>query len=165
MEIDEPLGCVAIICGQNEHPLLTFVMHLMAAISRGNTAIIVPSEKRPLPALDLYEIFECSDMPDGVVNILTGNKHHLTKYLAEHQQVHGIWYQKDAVISDEEELFAQQFIKFTCNYNLKKCWFPPANAQLEKSGSTIKRAYLSELAEQSIQVKHIHMPMGVIFAN
>ncbi len=77
MEIKEALGCISIICGHNEsdpNPLLTFIAHLFGAISHGNTVVIVPDEKCPTLALDLIEIFETSDMPDGVVNILSGSQ-------------------------------------------------------------------------------------------
>jgi aldehyde dehydrogenase (NAD+) len=68
MEIREPLGVIAIVCGHGQkdnHPLLSFVLHLTSAIAFGNSVIIVPDEKFPLPALDLYEIFDTSDMPGG----------------------------------------------------------------------------------------------------
>ncbi len=77
MEIKEAIGCIAIVCGHNEvdpNPLLSFVLHLFGAIAYGNTVVIVPDEKCPTLALDLIEVFETSDMPGGVVNILSGSK-------------------------------------------------------------------------------------------
>lgn len=77
MEIKEALGCIAIVCGHNSsnpNPLLSFVLHLFGAIASGNTVVIVPDEKFPTLALDLIEVFETSDMPPGVVNILSGSE-------------------------------------------------------------------------------------------
>ena len=76
----------------NEYPLLGFISLFAPAVVRGNTIVIVPSETAPISATDLYQVFETSDVPAGVVNILTGNKNHLTKYLVEHQNVEAMWY-------------------------------------------------------------------------
>lgn len=162
MEVSEPLGCVAIICGNSS--LLSFVFHLMGAIAYGNTAIIVPNEKSPLPALDLYEIFDTSDMPGGVVNILTGGKHHLAKYLCEHQQVNAVWYMYDETIqSDVNELTAVQFIKQTSSFNLKRTWLIPSNLSL--ADQTLVAQHSNELSLQATQTKSINIPIGTIFSN
>jgi len=169
MEIKEALGCIAIICGyKSSKPLLSFVLHLVAAISNGNTVVIVPDETCPCLALDLYEIFETSDMPDGVINILSGSRHHLTKYLVEHQQVNSLWYINDSGNSStngqEDELLMQQFIRFTSNFNLKHCWLINNEINL-KTNENISKIYLQELKANSVQYKYVHIPMGVIFAN
>merc|ERR1712107_418569 len=89
--IHEPVGTIGIIC-PDESPLLAFVSLVGAAIARSNSVVVVPSEKFPLLALDLYQVLETSDLPGGVVNIITGSTDHLTKYLAEHQAVDAMWY-------------------------------------------------------------------------
>ena len=91
VKINEPVGPIGIAC-PNEYPLLGFVSLFAPAIVRGNTMIIVPSETAPLAALDLYQVFETSDLPAGVVNIVSGHKDHLTKYLSEHQDIEAMWY-------------------------------------------------------------------------
>lgn len=171
MQINEPLGCIAIICGHNSsndnYPLFTFVQHLIGAIAHGNTVVIVPDERLPIPALDLYEIFDTSDMPGGVVNILTGNKHHLAKYLCEHQQVSSIWYLHDVNESNKlssEELTALQFIKYTSNFSLKNNWIVPCRPQLNEKNN-LNRDYLNNIGLNSTQSKYVHIPMGIIFAN
>src|SRR5258706_3580567 len=63
----------------------------MPAISTGNTVIAIPSEKYPLITGDLYQVFETSHLPDGVVNIVTGRTAELMKTLAEHDDVDAIW--------------------------------------------------------------------------
>ncbi len=163
MEQNEPLGCIAIICdSKSNHPLLSFILHLISAIAYGNTVIIVPDERMPLPALDIYEIFEASDMPDGVINILSGNKHHLTKYLCEHQQVKSIWYLYDESAL-ESELNSLRFIKHASNFSLKQTWL--VSSQIPVNSDNVSRSYINELAFESTQAKFIHVPIGTIFAN
>jgi aldehyde dehydrogenase (NAD+) len=91
--IHEPVGVIAIAC-PDEYPLLGFVSLVAPAVVRANTIVIVPSEKYPLSATDLYQVFDTSDLPGGVVNIVTGSRDHLTKYLAEHQNVDVLMYIK-----------------------------------------------------------------------
>ena len=107
----------------------------------------------------------------GIVNILSGNKQHLAKYLCEHQQVQSIWYMSDVTNErsslTENDLSAIRFIKYTSNFSLKQTWFINlndlfnSNEELEKVLDT----YSNELNLRSIQYKHIHIPFGVIFAN
>merc|ERR1719324_1168539 len=79
-KVHEPTGVVAILC-PDESPLLSFVSLFAPAIVRSNTLVIVPSEKFPLAAIDLYQVFDTSDLPAGVVNVVTGNRDHLTTHL------------------------------------------------------------------------------------
>ena len=82
---------VGIAC-PDEYPLLAFVSLFAPAVVRGNTIVIVPSEAHPLSATDLYQVFDTSDLPGGVVNILTGSRDHLTKYLTEHRDIEAMWW-------------------------------------------------------------------------
>merc|ERR1711962_269580 len=86
ISLHEPVGVVGIAC-PDEAPLLAFVSLVGAAIAMSNSVVVIPSEKYPLLALDLYQVLETSDLPGGVLNILTGSRDHLTKYLVEHQGV------------------------------------------------------------------------------
>ena len=65
IRINEPVGVIGVVCpsGRSNAPLLSFVSLFAAAISRGNSVVIVPHEEWPLPALDLYQIFDTSDLP------------------------------------------------------------------------------------------------------
>ena len=71
IKIHEPVGVIGIAC-PDENPLLNFVSLLAPAIARGNAVVMVPSTKYPILALDMYQVFDTSDLPGGVVNILTG---------------------------------------------------------------------------------------------
>lgn len=90
VKVHEALGVIGIACPE-EAPLLGFISLVAPAIARGNAVVVVPSETYPTVALGLYQILETSDVPAGVVNILTGSKDHLTKYLTEHQDVQALW--------------------------------------------------------------------------
>ncbi len=88
--MNEPIGTVGVIC-PHETPLLGFLSLVMPVIGMGNTAIVVPSETYPLITGDLYQLFDTSDLPGGVVNIVTGYSSQLLKTLAEHDDVDAIW--------------------------------------------------------------------------
>lgn len=128
---------------------------------------MVPDDQAAVPGLDLYEIFDTSDMPPGVVNLLSGDKRHLTKHLCEHQQVSALWYLCDAD-GDElrgDEKSAVQFVKYTSAFNLKSVFVAPTRVQVDEEKKTVRRAYLDEITANSSQLKIIHAPMGTIFAN
>ena len=86
----EPLGVLGIVAPER-WPLLGSVALLAPALAMGNSVVLVPSETAPLSATDLYQVLETSDMPSGVVNIVTGEARALAKTLAEHDGVDGLW--------------------------------------------------------------------------
>ena len=100
--IHEPVGVIGIAC-PDASPLLAFVSLVAPAISRGNTVVCIPSSLYPLSATDLYQVFDTSDLPAGVVNIVTGDRDHLTKTLVEHDDVDSVWYFGDAEGSRQVE--------------------------------------------------------------
>ena len=73
LAMNEPIGVMAMIC-PDEFPLLGFVNMVIPAIAMGNTVVAVPSAAHPLSATDFYQILDTSDVPAGVVNIVTGNR-------------------------------------------------------------------------------------------
>jgi aldehyde dehydrogenase (NAD+) len=56
MELQESVGCLAIVCGTSNSPLLTFLTHVLAAIAYGNSVVVVVDERSPFPVMDLYEV-------------------------------------------------------------------------------------------------------------
>jgi aldehyde dehydrogenase (NAD+) len=88
--MNEPIGTVGIVCPR-EVPLLGFLSLVMPVIAAGNTAIVVPSEAYPFITGDLYQLFDTSDLPGGVVNMVTGYASQLLKVLAEHDDVDAVW--------------------------------------------------------------------------
>jgi acyl-CoA reductase-like NAD-dependent aldehyde dehydrogenase len=87
--VPEPTGVVAVLA-PDEPPLLGLVSRLAPAIVGGNTTVAVTSESRPLAAIELAEALATSDVPGGVVNILTGYRSELAPWLASHMDVNAI---------------------------------------------------------------------------
>ena len=91
LAMNEPVGVIGIAC-PDEAPLLAFTSLWAPTVAMGNRVVIVPSEKHPLAATDFYQVLETSDMPGGVVNIVTGARDPLALVLAEHDGIDAIWY-------------------------------------------------------------------------
>jgi acyl-CoA reductase-like NAD-dependent aldehyde dehydrogenase len=87
--LPEPTGVVAVLAPQRSS-LLGLVSVLAPVLACGNTAVVVTSKQRPLPAVTLGEVLATSDIPGGVVNLLTGDAVELGPWLAEHADVDGI---------------------------------------------------------------------------
>ena len=87
--LPEPTGVVAVLAPQDS-PLLGLVSVLAPAIVGGNTVVVVASEKYPLPAVTLAEVLATSDVPGGVVNLLTGRVAEIAPWLASHMDVNAI---------------------------------------------------------------------------
>jgi acyl-CoA reductase-like NAD-dependent aldehyde dehydrogenase len=85
----EPTGVVAVLAPQRSS-LLGLVSVLAPVLAGGNTAVVVTSKERPLPAVTLGEVLATSDVPGGVVNILTGDAAELGPWLAEHADVDAV---------------------------------------------------------------------------
>jgi len=85
----EPTG-VVVVLAPDEPSLLALVSLLAPVILSGNTAIVIPSEKFPLPAVTFAEILATSDLPGGVVNILTGKRAELVPHIAGHLDVNAV---------------------------------------------------------------------------
>jgi len=89
--MNEPVGVIGIAC-DDRYPLLGMLSLVAPAVAMGNTTIVVPSQPHPLAATDFYSVLETSDLPAGVINIVTGDKDALAKVLAEHDDVEAVWY-------------------------------------------------------------------------
>ncbi|XRQ05643.1 aldehyde dehydrogenase family protein [Actinomadura welshii] len=84
----EPTGVVAVVAPDS--PLLGLVSVVAPVIVSGNTAVVVASEPAPLPAITLAEVLATSDLPGGVVNVLTGHRAELAPWLASHMDVNAV---------------------------------------------------------------------------
>lgn len=87
--IPEPTGVVAIVAPQ-ESSLLGLVSVVAPAVVTGNTCVVMTSYERPLPAIALAEVLATSDVPGGVVNLLTGDPTEVAPWLASHMDVNAI---------------------------------------------------------------------------
>lgn len=107
----EPTGVVTVLAPQ-ESSFLGLVSVLAPVIATGNTAIVIASEKAPLPALSLGEVLATSDLPGGVVNILSGRTAEIAAPLAAHQDVNAIDLAgADDVLAKELEIAAADNLK------------------------------------------------------
>jgi aldehyde dehydrogenase (NAD+) len=114
----------------------------------GNAVVAVPSERWPLLATDLYQVIETSDVPAGVINIVTGLRDELTPVLAAHDDVAGIWYFGSQAGSAEVERLSTGNMKRTWVHDGKHLdWW---NARAE--GDVFLR--------EAVQWKNIWVPYG-----
>jgi acyl-CoA reductase-like NAD-dependent aldehyde dehydrogenase len=117
----EAVGVVSIIAPE-EQSLLGLISVIAPAIVGGNTVIVLASESKPLTAISFAEVLNSSDVPGGVVNILTGNKNELVNHMASHMDVNSIIYcGKDENIMKEISELASNNVKRTIFYK-KSDW-------------------------------------------
>ncbi|PKP73856.1 MAG: aldehyde dehydrogenase [Alphaproteobacteria bacterium HGW-Alphaproteobacteria-6] len=91
LAMPEPFGVMGLAC-PDAAPLLGFLSLVLPAIAMGNRVVAIPAASMPLAATDLYQVLDTSDLPGGVVNIVTGAKDELAKVLASHDDVAAMWY-------------------------------------------------------------------------
>lgn len=89
ISVPEPTGVVAVIAPQDT-ALVGLVSAIAPALVAGNSVVVVASERFPLSAISLAEVLATSDVPGGVVNVLTGSPAELAPWLASHPDVHGL---------------------------------------------------------------------------
>jgi aldehyde dehydrogenase (NAD+) len=148
LAFNEAFGTVGLVC-PDEAPLLAFVSLLMPVIAMGNRAVIVPSQVMPLVATELYQVFETSDVPAGVINIVTGASDELAKTLAEHDDVAAMWYAGTAEGS--------AMVEKASAGNLKPTWVDGGSAMdWFDSGEAQGEAFL----RRATQVKNVWIPYG-----
>src|ERR1700756_1554423 len=146
--MNEPIGAVGVIC-PSETPLLGFLSLVLPLIAVGNAVITVSSEKFPLIAGDLYQLFDTSDLPGGAVNIVTGYVSQLLKPLAEHDDVDAIWcYGDEATVASAKAMSTGNLKQVWTNEGRTIDWFDSKVAE--------GRWFL----EHATQVKNIWVPYG-----
>jgi len=148
LAMNEPWGVMGIVC-PDEAPLLSLVSLVLPAIAMGNRTVVVPSSRQPLIAGDFYQVLDTSDVPGGVVNIVTGERDLLTKTLAEHDDVAAVWYFGSREGSAMVEKASAGNLKATwANNGRLPNWLNKAEGQ--------GRDYL----RRAVQVKNIWVPYG-----
>ncbi|HKA57330.1 MAG TPA: aldehyde dehydrogenase family protein [Gemmatimonadales bacterium] len=147
LAMNEPVGVLG-IAAPDEFPLLGFVSLVAPAIAVGNTVIVIPSEPMPLAATEFYTVLETSDVPDGVINVITGSKDALAKVLAEHDDVDGVWYWGNAAGVKAVELASAANMKRTWATAKSRDWLDPRQGE--------GREFLRRASE----VKNIWIPYG-----
>ncbi|MGR3316196.1 aldehyde dehydrogenase family protein [Roseovarius indicus] len=143
----EPVGVIGAIC-PDEAPLLGLISMIGPAMAMGNRAVLLASEPFPLSALEFVQILETSDVPGGVVNILTGSHAELVPHLAGHADVDAVWSFSSSDISGEVERASAG--------NLKRTWVNNGHARDWFAPETEGRAFL----DQATEVKTVWVPYG-----
>lgn len=110
--VPEPTGVVAIVAPQ-QSAFIGLVSVIAPVIAGGNTCVVLASESLPISAISLAEIIHSSDVPGGVVNILTGKSNELLKYFAEHMDV-------NAIVFNQLSKAEVQLVKEKASLNVKR---------------------------------------------
>ncbi len=147
LAMNEPVGVIGIIC-PDEAPLLGMISLLAPAVAMGNTTVLIPSEAFPLAATDFYQVLETSDLPAGVVNIVTGSHAELAKPLAGHMDVEAVWSFSSTPLS--------ALIETEAAANLKRTWVNHARARDWLGAEGEGRAFL----RHATAVKTVWVPYG-----
>ncbi len=142
LAINEPCGVIGVVC-PDAPGLLGLVGLIAPAIAMGNRVVVVAGEVQPLVATDFYQVLETSDVPGGVVNILTGRRADLVPTLADHLDVEAVWYYGPADgVADVERRSAG---------NLKRTHVGDAHDLA---------AFRKDLLGHAVQVKNVWIPYG-----
>jgi aldehyde dehydrogenase (NAD+) len=148
LAMPEALGVMGVVC-PDEFPLLGLISTVIPAIAMGNTVVAIPSETAPLSATDLYQVLETSDVPAGVVNLVTGEKDTLVPVLAAHLDVDGIWH------FGNQELGT--LIEKESADNMKRTW---VNHGKYRDWRLSDQGQGDEFLRRATQVKNIWIPYG-----
>lgn len=148
LAMKEAVGNIAIVAPE-EGGLLGLISTIMPAIALGNRVIVIPSEQTSLLATDFYQVLNTSDLPAGVINIITGDRNVLTDTLAKHYDIEGFWYWGSAEGSKLVEFEAAETMKRTwVNHGKYYNWFDDEQAQSEL------------FLRHSVEIKNIWVPYG-----
>jgi len=147
LAMNEPVGVIGALC-PDEAPLLGLVSTIAPAIAMGNRVVAVASEPYPLAATDLYQVLDTSDVPGGVVNILTGSHAELAPQLAGHMDVDAVWSFSSSDLS--------QVVERESAATLKRTWVNQGRARDWFGSEGEGHAFLSATTE----IKTIWVPYG-----
>ena len=147
LAMQEPIGVIG-IAAPEERPLLGLVSLVAPAIALGNVVVVVPSELHPLAATDFYGVLDTSDLPGGVINIVTGAKDALAMVLAGHDDVDAAWYFGTAAGAASVERASAS--------NMKRTWTETA----PRDWLDVRRGEGREFLREASQVKNVWIPYG-----
>jgi len=148
LAMPEPLGVLGVAC-PDENPLLGFISTVIPPVAMGNTVVAVPSEAAPLVVTDFYQVLETSDVPGGVINIVTGPRDELAEVLAAHDGVAGVWY-----FGNRAGAAAVERLSIG---NLKRTW---TNQAGRRDWFDREQGEGHEFLRQATQIKNIWVPYG-----
>ena len=143
----EPVGVIGAFCA-DDAPLLGLISIMGPAMAMGNRSVLVASEPFPMAALELVQVLETSDVPAGVVNLLSGSHSELAPHLAAHADVDAVWSFSSSDISGEVERASAG--------NLKRSWVNNSRAWNWRNRGAEGTAFL----EAATEVKTVWVPYG-----
>lgn len=147
LAMKEPVGTMGVVAPEAPS-LLGFIATVIPPMALGNTVVAIPSERHPLLATDFYQVLDTSDVPGGVINIVTGPRDELTAVLAAHDNVDGIWYFGTLEGSAEvERLSAGNMKRSWVDYGRPRDWFGDDGAG-------------EEFLRHATEIKNIWVPYG-----
>jgi len=149
--VPEPTGVVGVIAPEDSS-LLGLVSRLAPVIVSGNAAVVIASETRPLPAVTLAEVLATSDVPGGVVNLITGLRRELVGHLAGHMDVNAL----DAFGASTDEASTLEGVAVE---NVKRFVRPPAGG-LDRYEWLAERAQSPYLIAEYLEIKTVWHPIG-----
>ncbi len=121
--VQEPTGVVGVMCPDTSG-LIGLVSMVAPVITGGNTCIVIASESKPLPAVTFAEVLATSDLPGGVVNLLTGYRKELLKPLATHMDINAIVVAPTVSPSAAEDKEERVMLETEATCNLKRVVYP-----------------------------------------
>jgi len=148
LALPEAIGVMGIAC-PDECPLLGLISLVAPAIAMGNSVIVIPSQVAPLCATDLYQVLETSDLPAGVINIVTGERDVLSRVLAEHDDVDAMWY--------FGSLEGEKMVEMASAGNMKRTWVSYGRG---RNWFDATQGEGQEFLREATQVKNIWVPYG-----
>ena len=148
LAMPEPIGVMGVVCPTSPS-LLGFVSTVIPPVCMGNAVVAIPSQRWPLAATDLYQVLDTSDVPGGVINIVTGLRDELSPVLAAHDDVAGMWYFGPSDGGAEVERLSTG--------NMKRTW---TNHGKTRDWSSGEQAEGEEFLRESTHVKNIWVPYG-----
>ncbi|WP_136634312.1 aldehyde dehydrogenase family protein [Pseudooceanicola onchidii] len=147
LAVREPVGVIGALC-PDDVPLLGLISVMAPAIAMGNRVVLAPSAPFPLAATDFYQVLETSDVPGGVVNIVTGAHKDLAGTMAAHLDIDAVWSFSSTDLSQEIEKKSAG--------NLKRTWVNNGRTRDWMGAEGEGRAFL----DQATEVKTVWVPYG-----
>lgn len=147
LAMHEPIGVVG-VASPDPYPLLGLVSLVAPLVATGNRVVAIPSARFPLAATDFYSVLDTSDVPGGVINLVTGSRDSLIRTLAEHDDVSAVWYFGTQVGAAAVETASAANLKRTWTEWTGREWLDPRAGEGR------------EFLRRAVQVKNIWIPYG-----
>ncbi|KAK8771085.1 hypothetical protein V5799_025671 [Amblyomma americanum] len=155
VRVNEAVGVIGIACAEDSCLLSNFVSAMATALAAGNSVVVLAPKEWPQPALRFCQILETSDVPPGVVNVLSGKERPvLLRALAEHHDISAIWYHGQVDSS-------AAFLEYAASHSDKRTWVFPVQDSTDQDHHWMGW----RVSQHTTQPKSIWLPYGDTFGN